>query len=356
MHSRSFLLGTALVAFAFCACAEGASVDGSNGGTGGVTNDGSVGGAGGSATGGDGGAAGMPDGGSGGDGGSAGATGGTGGVGGTGGDTGGTGGSTGGAGGTGGNTGGTGGSTGGTGGSTGGTGGSTGGAGGTGGSTGGAGGTGGSTGGAGGTGGVGGGTGGGSSCNAPGTCTLYPQSGCGPNQGCYVVTPSTGETGCAYTAGVGLAHQCEYLEDCAAGLACVGGACKPYCRAANDCSTYGAECFQVVYDSGNGTIVDVPCMKVCSDQCDPANPSSVCASGLNCDITSDQGVKPGFSLCYDSGSTNTGSCSSASPACAPGYACLTDNKCHRWCKVGSSGCACQAAGYYVGSQEYGFCP
>ncbi len=346
MHSRSFLLGTWFVALALCACAEGTSVDNSTGGTGGGTTDGSVGGAGGSATGGDGGSAGMPDGGSGGDGGSAGTTGGTGGVGGTGGDTGGTGGSTGGTGGTGGSTGGMGGSTGGaggTGGSTGGTGGSTGGAGGTGG-------TGGSTGGA------GGGTGGGSSCNAPGTCTLYPQSGCGSGQGCYVVEASTGETDCAYTAGVGQAHQCEYLNDCAAGLACIGGACKPYCVTANDCSTYGAECFQVVYDPGNGSVADVPCMKVCSDQCDPANPGAVCGGNLNCDITSDQGVSPGFSLCYDSGSTNTGACSSASPECAPGYVCLTDNKCHRWCKVGSSGCSCQAAGYYVGSQQYGFCP
>ena len=326
MHSRSFLLGTWFVALAFCACAEGTSVDDSTGGTGGGTTDASVGGAGGSATGGDGGSAGMPDGGSGGDGGSAGTTGGTGGVGGTGGDTGGAGGST---GGTGGSTGGTGGSTGGTGGSTGGTGGTTGGA--------------------------GGGTGGGSSCNAPGTCTLYPQSGCGPGQGCYVVEASTGRTGCEYTAGVGQAQPCEYLNDCAAGLACIGGACKPYCVTANDCSTNGAECFQVVYDPGNGSVADVPCMKVCSDQCDPANPGAVCGDNLNCDITSDYQVKPGFSLCYDSGSTNTGACSSASPQCAPGYVCLTDNKCHRWCKEDSPGCLCQAAGYYVGLQEYGFC-
>ncbi len=352
MRWTAWLVASMSVAVGF-SCAQGEDARdfiGQTGGTGGAGGSSAAGGTGASAgqagTGASAGEAGTGGGETGGTGGTE--TGGTGGsTGGTGGSTGGTGGST---GGTGGSTGGSGGSTGGTGGSTGGTGGSTGG---TGGSTGGTGGTGGSTGGTGGT--------GGGACVPPavGECTVYPHAGCPSYEGCYVTVPATGMTECAYSSGYGPGDLCEYLNDCAPGTACVGGACKPYCSQSSNCPTAGADCFQVVYDPGSGTSQPVPCMKVCTDQCDPANPSVVCGTGASCDVFSDQGVNPGTSLCYDSGSSNTGPCSAASPACAPGWVCLNDDLCHRWCRVGFSDCgasSCQAAGYYVGTQQYGFCP
>ncbi len=337
-------LAASMSVVACFSCAQGEdSRDfiGETGGTGGAGGSSATGGTGASAgqagTGASAGQAGTGGGETGGTGG--GDTGGTGGTetGGTGGSTGGTGGSTGGTGGTGGSTGGTGGSTGGTGGSTGGTGGSTGGTGGS-------------------TGGTGGGT-----CVPPvvGECTIYPHTGCLSYEGCYVTAPATGETECAYSSEFGPGELCEYLNDCEPGTACVGGACKPYCSQPSNCPAAGADCFQVVYDPGSGTSQPIPCMKVCTDQCDPVNPSVVCGTGASCDVFSDQGVNPGTSGCYDSGSSNTGACSSTSSACAPGWVCLTDNLCHRWCRVGSSDCgasSCQAAGYYVGSQQYGFCP
>jgi hypothetical protein len=339
MRWTAWLVASMGVAVCF-SCAQGEDARnfiGETGGTGGTGGSSAAGGTGASAgeagTGASAGEAGTGGGETGGTGGGeTGGTGGTGETGGTGGSTGGTGGST---GGTGGSTGGTGGSTGGTGGSTGGTGGSTGGTGGS-------------------TGGTGGGT-----CVPPaaGECTVYPHAGCLSYEGCYVTVPATGQTECAFSSGYGPGVLCEFLNDCAPGSACVGGACKPYCSQPSNCPAAGADCFQVVYDPGSGTSQPVPCMKVCTDHCDPANPSVVCGNGVSCDVFSDQGVNPGTSLCYDSGSTNTGACSSASPACAPGWVCLTDNLCHRWCRVGLSDCTgCQAAGYYVGSQQYGFCP
>ena len=254
--------------------------------------------------------------------------------------------------GAGGSTGGSAGSTGGKGGSTGGTGGATGG---TGGATGG---TGGAT---GGTGGATGGTGGSGPCVAPGGgfCDLYPQSGCFFGDGCYVLDAASGMTDCAPNSGLGAGDQCTYLNDCAAGLSCIGSGCKQLCNVDSDCPGAGASCFQVTYDPGSGVPADVPCLKVCTDQCDPVNPSGVCSPGMNCDAQSAKNVSPGSSACYWTGSTNTGACSAANWQCAPGSVCVNDSTCRRWCKVNGTDCGattCQAAGYYVGNQQYGFCP
>jgi hypothetical protein len=273
---------------------------------------------------------------------------------GTGGETGGSGGGeTGGTGGT--ETGGTGGSTGGTGGSTGGTGGSTGG---TGGSTGG---TGGST---GGTGGSTGGTGG-STCTPPvsGPCDTFPQCGCASGQSCDVATTS-GATACYATQNVAVSSVCTSIGECVAGASCVAGGCKEFCEQDADCPDQYAECFQTYYEDANGNSQPLPGMKVCTDHCQPWDSVNTCGAGLSCEPWGPLGKNPGTAGCVAPVGTSQTTCSET-VACAPGYACLTDNKCYEWCRIGGNDCSgiysCYGLtdgtneGLFVGTTETGVC-
>jgi hypothetical protein len=71
-------------------------------------------------------------------------------------------------------------------------------------------------------------------------CQLQDTAGCGAGGACYPSMQHAGITDC-YRAGMGtLGANCTYLNDCAAGLGCVGsgsGQCKHWCRAGN-----GADC------------------------------------------------------------------------------------------------------------------
>ena len=378
-----------------------AGTGGSTGGTGATGGSGGTGGA----TGGAGGASGT--------GGSGGSTGGTGGTGGAGGSTGGTGGSTGGTAGSGGSTGGTGGTgaTGGTGG-TGGTSsfvacngtptscldigsdqteqfygccdgqtvywcddqsgtweiheldcaannqqcdfdstyasmyciGGTAGTGGTGGSTGG---TGGSTGGTGGTGGT---------CMAPvsGPCDTSPQCGCPAGQACDLAD-FTGATACFPSQNVPISSYCSYVQgECVPGASCFTFGCKKLCEVNADCPSYG----KCVQGEQNGS--PVPHWKLCTDQCLPWNPSATCGAGLTCSFWSSEGVNPGATVCQKSISTSTTTCTPPLH-CAPGYTCLADNMCYKFCRVGGSDCPSSytcfslGAGYFVGTTEVGIC-
>ena len=341
MRWKAWLAGSTCALAFICSCAEGEPVTGGTVSPGGSAGSSGTGGgagqsgaAGSSASAGQAGVGGV------------GATGGTGGTG----ETGGTGG-----------TGGTG-ATGGTGGT-----GATGGTGGTG-ATGGTGGTG-ATGGTGGTGATGGtgGTGGGA-CTPPvsGPCDTIPQCGCAANQACDVIT-TDGATACFATSNLAVSAACPGTSggECVPGAACVFGGCKKYCNTAADCST-NADCFQVNYADTNGDSQPVPQMKVCTDNCEPWNPAGTCGGGMACEPWSGLGVNPGASLCADTGTVNSFTCSAANPFCSPGYACLSDNFCYEWCRVNGNDCSggytCYGLedsqgnqGLYVGTTEIGIC-
>lgn len=246
----------------------------------------------------------------------------------------GDGGTVGGAGGVGGGAGGAGGNVGGAGGALGGAAG-TGGAAGSGGGTGATGGSGGSTGGSGGTGATGGGgTGGTGTCTPPvtgGTCDTFPQCGCTGTQACNV-TSEAGTTQCTSAGIVTPYNLCTNLNDCTKGYACVGSACKSYCETNTDCTSTGGVCIQVNFTSG-GTSKPIPGMKVCSKKCELQNPASACGSGLGCypDV---QAVPPKTDCAKAGTATTAGACLADSTACAPGYACLSNGDCKKWCRVG----------------------
>src|SRR5207237_10755948 len=102
-------------------------------------------------------------------------------------------------------------------------------------------------------------------------CGLAPQCGCSAGQTCDV-TDDTGTTACV-TAGSGpTASPCTRQADCAAGLTCVLGACRPYCATASQACT-GASvgtCFDAVTTAGG----PIPNKNVCTIACDPRAPTA----------------------------------------------------------------------------------
>jgi len=62
------------------------------------------------------------------------------------------------------------------------------------------------------------------------------QSGCGAGEACYLLNQA-GDTLCA-TAGTGaLGSSCQFIDDCAGGLACLGNpaACSALCDVSHAC-------------------------------------------------------------------------------------------------------------------------
>jgi hypothetical protein len=146
----------------------------------------------------------------------------------------------------------------------------------------------------------------------------------------------------------------------------VFGGCKDFCEQDSDCPDPYAQCFQVNYSDTTGTSQPVPHMKVCTDHCQPWAAASTCAAGLSCEPWSALGENPGTALCADTGATSTLTCSTALPFCAPGYACLSDNMCYKWCRIGGNDCGgvytCYGLedntgnqGLFVGTTEIGVC-
>jgi hypothetical protein len=240
------------------------------------------------------------------------------------------------------------------------------GGGGTGGSSGG--GTGGSGGGTAGSGGGTGGSGGNNGCTPPvagGTCSIVPACGCNGGEACDVAY-TNGQTECYQTKNIPKGDVCSGLGVCSPGLSCVGGACKPVCRDANDCGASGSECFQVQASAADGGVSDIPEFKVCTDQCSLSDPSARCGDGATCVFLSNVGETPGLSSCIASGGSSTSSCSSDPSSCAPGWGCTADGTCNQWCRIGSNDCpsgmkcytisdGAGATGIYVGAQQFGLC-
>lgn len=223
--------------------------------------------------------------------------------------------------------------------------------------------------GAGGSSGKGGAAGtGGAPCTPPvsgGLCDTVPQCGCPAGQACDVAYVG-GETKCFATQNIAKGNPCDDLGVCAPGLTCVGTVCRAFCENDSTCGTVPGACFDVMYDPGDGGSSAIPEMHVCTDQCD-LRTSQGCPSGITCVPFDDLGVTGGRSVCVVGG-TSTGACS-ATLKCAPGYACMGDDQCHRWCRASTdsdcaSGETCYQLTdpdtlvdgyYYVGNQGFGVC-
>jgi hypothetical protein len=181
-------------------------------------------------------------------------------------------------------------------------------------------------------------SGSGGTCVPPlpgGACGLTPQCGCAAGMTCDDDPSGSGLTLCV-SAGTEPAYRsCTTTSQCAVGLSCMDGACKPLCNTAADCLGAGRTCDQVRFEG-----FAVPGWLVCSSACDPTNPGASCGPGVTClpgGATSTDCVGPA------GGGTGPASCGPAFP-CAPGYDCVYGADagtydCHKWCKVGGSDCA-----------------
>lgn len=194
-----------------------------------------------------------------------------------------------------------------------------------------------------------------------GPCTTLPQCGCGTGQACDVVDLA-GTTSCVLDKGLAAGVACgELFAGCGAGLTCVNGACKKFCRSTRGCAADGL-CFQVMYQADGGGI-GVPGLKVCTDQCDYMKPEASCGPGTACYPHGD--ADSGYSECMAAGNSYAGC--AINEDCAAGLACGEDKRCHPWCrrdtvadcpppqrciaiKVGQ-----QPVFYYLGDEAYGVC-
>ncbi len=209
-------------------------------------------------------------------------------------------------------------------------------------------------------------------CTPPvvgGKCDTQPQCGCAPGYGCYVDSVVDGRTAC-YRAGImTLGEKCQYIDDCASGLTCIGQSCRAFCEVPSDCSTSGASCMPVTAGLPDGGVANVPGAAVCTDQCRLSLPTG-CRAGQTCLSTTGPGDNPGSSLCvYAANATSTTTCAADPDSCASGYVCLTDDVCHKWCRIGHVAEDCGASqtrcvqirdasggtGMFVGTQEFGVC-
>jgi len=167
------------------------------------------------------------------------------------------------------------------------------------------------------------------------TCGLTPQCGCAANQTCDVTNKSDGSVSCILAGGGPLASLCTTTSQCAAGLTCAYGACRPYCAPANAaCTGAGLGMCGQYYDPP-GTAV--PNSNVCTIECDLRIPSAACGSNTciwdgslkasDCDRAGTKGV---FAKCT---SYND---------CQPGMACVNHPlfgfECEPWCRIGSGEC------------------
>ena len=166
-------------------------------------------------------------------------------------------------------------------------------------------------------------------------CGLAPQCGCAANETCDITTKSSGAVSCVLAGGGPLASLCTTTSQCAKGLTCAYGACRPYCATAGAaCSGAGVGMCTELYDPPGAL---VPNGKVCTITCDLRSPSSVCGSN-NC--IWDGSVKT--SDCDKAGTKTLYQPCSSYNECAQGLACVEHPafgpECEKWCRIGQNDC------------------
>ncbi len=206
-------------------------------------------------------------------------------------------------------------------------------------------------------------------------CAIFPQCGCAGGQNCNVEDTTTGKAQCAPVGTTGDYNNCTGNGDsqCAKGRTCVNGVCMPFCGTTTDCPGAYRGCFGV--NNAGGTAI--PGMNVCTQFCDPVNPTSStggfspCGPNVACEPNSAANGRISTCLGPTTASGTQGAdCSNGSnpdqTKCAPGYGCVsifsTFFECERFCDVGVSGgcpsstsCGSFSTKQYAGAQEIGSC-
>jgi hypothetical protein len=169
-------------------------------------------------------------------------------------------------------------------------------------------------------------------------CGTTLQCGCPGSQNCVIASVSTdGKTMCTVS---GVKHEdarCSSNEECAKGLMCRLGICRPFCADSADCDDANAVCEASSYVDSNSEIVDLPDVKVCKTRCDLAD-ITTCPAQERCYLYENDPTT-WLTQCVGAGSaTGTNDCVKDTFACAPGYACANFGDCREYCIVGGTGC------------------
>lgn len=164
-------------------------------------------------------------------------------------------------------------------------------------------------------------------------CGLDPQCGCGNGTCDLDYQKLNGETKCV-TAGSGnTATACNKTDaECAQGLTCVFGVCRPFCSSdGTDCGKAGtSKCVQL-QDSQSNPIQN---LLVCRVDCTLDDTGQSCGgNGRGCVF-----VDTDVTDCFDRSMYGTTSCTQNAPFCGPGYVCLTNNQCAKWCNINAPNC------------------
>ncbi len=208
-------------------------------------------------------------------------------------------------------------------------------------------------------------------------CQLAPQCGC-PTGACDLDVDqlATGGLLCREVTMPGTeASACGGLDECAAGLVCLGGHCRSYCNPQTACPA-GQCIVQPVYDSGSG-FEPIPGTKVCSKNCSPekstnngcpASPQFGCHPNYHDpDGIADNGDEFFYTDCTRapaSGGGNGANCETLGNAgCQPGYECVIqgiDTICRQICLVSGGTCSAGSCTAFsepllVSGVEYGVC-
>ena len=175
---------------------------------------------------------------------------------------------------------------------------------------------------------------------AASTCDAVAQTGCGPGEKCAVVLDDSGgqRIACAPNGTVPLSGRCGSfagVDDCVAGMACVGGVCRQACDPAEPGSCPSPQTCTVAGDTGVGT---------CATLTSTASSPDLAAS--TCDIVAQTGCRPGEkcalvsegaggerTTCAPDGTVGLGGRCTAQgdlDDCVAGLSCV-DGTCQRFC-------------------------
>jgi hypothetical protein len=151
-------------------------------------------------------------------------------------------------------------------------------------------------------------------------CDSFPICNCLPGQNCIPTADLTKLT--CYDAGPkGLHDQCGSSGACAKGHVCANNVCIQYCDCDSDCTPVSSA---AVCRSGG-----VLGFGFCAANCDPLDPKAQC-NGNGCDF-----IDLVTTVCKGAGSgMGAGTCVGANKLnCAPGYKCILNKDCMKFCRV-----------------------